>query len=230
MQDRCFRKLRSHWDRTDTIVIGTNVAALALFVANTWWGSAWVCTVASAAPIAIQLAQARAVTDSLRGALAFGACIGAAWPIGEGIVTRAFGWWGQYLAPGPVVWYTPLYCILIGWLASAHIYYVARRTREMGFGRAAAIVVTCGTAAVLGVVGENLFVAAKMWSYYPSNQDWIAVPAFVPIAYGVGYGVLPFIPRWRAAPAAAAVASLLLVVAVGLGLVTGFFPRGAAGH
>jgi len=221
-----FRRLKANWNRTDTFVLTTNVAAFFVFVGNTWWGSAWVCTLASAAPIALQVLRARAVDDALRPALVFGACIGGAWPLGEGVVTWAVGWWGEYLAPGPVVWRTPVYCMLIGWLASTHIYYVARRTLEMGWGTSIAFANTVISAALLGVIGENLFVSAKMWAYFPSDLDWAAVPAFVPVAYGIGYSILPLTTRWRAVWAAVAVAWLLLVVSVGLGLATGFFPRG----
>jgi hypothetical protein len=181
-------------------------------------------------PLAILSFRSRSVNDSLRPALVFGACIGGAWPIGEGLVTWAVGWWGEYLAPGPVVWRTPVYCMLIGWLASTHIYYVCRRTFEMGWGLRTAIASTVITVTSLGVIGENLFVSAKMWMYFPSDMDWMSVPAFVPIAYGIGYGVLPFICRWRAASASAVVAATLLVVSVGLGFAVGFFPRDVAGH
>lgn len=221
------QQIRSNWNRTDTFVQTTNTVSFVVFIANTWWGSAWVCTLASLVPLALQIVWTQRKKDSLRRALAFGACVGAAWPAGEGFVTRAFGWWGDYLAPGPVVWRTPVYCMLIGWLASTHICYVTHRTLEIGWSTRAAAVHAVIMAAIIGVIGENLFVAAKMWVYYPSNLDWVSVPAFVPVAYGIGYGILPFVARWRAVYAAAAVAATLLVVSVGLGLAVGFFPRGA---
>lgn len=184
-----------------------------------------MCTLASLVPLCIQTLRARAVGDSLRPALVFGAYIGAAWPIGEGLVTWAVGWWGEYLAPGPIVWHTPVYCMLIGWLASTHIYYVTKRTVEMGWSNRAAAVHAFLMATIIGVIGENLFVAAGMWRYHASNLDWLSVPAFVPIAYGIGYCVLPYASRARAVSAAAIVAALLLCVSVGLGFATGFFPR-----
>ncbi|MCC6794160.1 MAG: hypothetical protein IT366_03505 [Candidatus Hydrogenedentes bacterium] len=225
-----YRRIKSNWNRTDTIVLATNVASFFVFIGNTWWGSAWVCTLASLIPIAIQMSHAFRVYDSLRPALIFGACIGAAWPIGEGFVTSAVGWWGEYLAPGPVVWHTPIYCMLIGWLASTHIYYVTQRTREMGWSLRVNFANTIITAALLGVVGENLFVSAKMWIYHPSDLDWVSVPAFVPVAYGIGYSVLPFIKSWRPTRAAFLVAGALLIVSVGLGFAVGFFPRHVTGQ
>ena len=208
----------------------SNTAAFLVFIANTWWSSAWVCSFASLAPLAIQIMRSRRVHDSLRPALVFGACIGGAWPLGEGIVTWTVGWWGEYLAPGPTVWHTPVYCMLIGWLASTHIYYVTKRTIEIGWDPRAAAVHTAIMAAIIGVIGENLFVSARMWTYFPSELDWLSVPAFVPVAYGAGYGVLPLINRWRAAPASVAVAVTLLLVSVGLGFAVGFFPREVTGQ
>ncbi|MCC6155635.1 MAG: hypothetical protein IT367_17830, partial [Candidatus Hydrogenedentes bacterium] len=128
-----YRRVKSNWNGTDTIVLATNVASFLVFIGNTWWGSARVCTLASLVPLCVQSARASRVNDSLRPALIFGACIGAAWPVGEGFVTWAVGWWGEYLAPGPMVWRTPIYCMLIGWLASTHIYYITQRTHEMGW-------------------------------------------------------------------------------------------------
>lgn len=203
----------------------TNLVSFALFIGNCWWSSPLVCNLASLLPLVAQIAYAARVNDSLRPALAFGALIAAAWPLGEGLVTWAVGWWGDYLAPGLTVWHTPVYCMLIGWLASTHIFYVSRRTREMGFPTAVVVGNTIFTAATLGVIGENLFVAAKMWVYHPSSLDWFSVPAFVPIAYGIGYGILPLVHRGRVVHASAAVAAALLMFSVGLGLAVGFFPR-----
>lgn len=224
------RQIRANWNRTDSIVQISNTIAFGLFIANTRWGSVWVCTMASLVPLAIQLARARVANDALRPALLFGVCMGGAWPIGEGIVTRTFGWWGEYLAPGPVVWRTPVYCMLIGWLASTHIYYFTRRMIEIGWRPAGVMLHAAIMASIIGVIGENLFVSAHMWAYFPSSLDWMSVPAFVPVAYGIGYSVLPLLHGRRAVYAFAAVAATLLVVSVGLGIAVGFFPRHIAGQ
>ncbi|MDZ4860995.1 MAG: hypothetical protein SGI88_18635 [Candidatus Hydrogenedentes bacterium] len=222
---KAFRKIRAGWNRTDTTVAVCNVVSFAVFILNCRIESVWVCMFASAIPLALQLVRASRVNDSLRPALAFGAIIGAAWPLGEGLVTWSVGWWGEYLAPGPTVWHTPVYCMLIGWLASTHIFYVSRRTAELGFDGRATIANTFLTAALLGIIGENLFVGARMWVYHASDLDWFYVPAFVPVAYGIGYGILPLVKRWRVVHASAAVCATLLVVSVGLGFAVGFFPR-----
>ncbi|HRK36013.1 MAG TPA: hypothetical protein PLJ47_15560 [Candidatus Hydrogenedentes bacterium] len=219
------RTIKAAWNRTDTVVMASNFGSFTLFIGNCWWESVTVCILASAIPIFFQCLRAVFVRDSLTPAIAFGAIIGAGWPIGEGLVTASVGWWGEYLAPGPMVWHTPIYCMLIGWLASTHIFYVSRRTAEMGFSHRVTIGNTVVSAALLGVIGENLFVAARMWVYHPSDLDWFSVPAFVPIAYGIGYGILPLVRRSHVVHASAAVCATLLVVSVGLGLAVGFFPR-----
>ena len=121
-------------------MLAANTVAFAVFIANCWWESVAVCYAASVAPLGLQLLRARFDGESpLRSALAFGALCAGVWPLGEGVVVRTAGWWGQYLAPGPRVWDTPLYCMLVGWLASTHVYYWARRTEEFGYGRGAAV-------------------------------------------------------------------------------------------
>lgn len=140
-------------------------------------------------------------------------------------MTLAVGWWGEYIATGPMVWKTPLYCMLIGWLSSTHVFYVGSRTLEFGFSRLAAVLYTAFTALLLGVLGENLFVWAGMWRYHTSDTDWFSVPAFVPVAYAAGYSVLPLLRGWRIIPTTLVWAAALLLASVGLGLVTGFFPR-----
>ena len=145
--------------------------------------------------------------------------------MGEGVVVRTVGWWGEYLAPGPRLWDTPLYCVLVGWLATAHIVYWSQRVTDIGYGRGVAVGCCVVTAFVLGLAGENLMVAAGIWVYAPSNQDWWNVPAFVPVSYGLGYGVLPFLRHYRVVPAALIFCLALAGVSVGAGLATGFFPR-----
>jgi hypothetical protein len=222
---RFWLKLRTNWTRADSIVLATNTAAFLVFLANCRLESVWICTIASAVPLAIQAAYAFRVGGPLRSALLFGALIAAAWPLGEGIVTHILGWWGEYVAPGPVIWRTPLYCVLIGGLASTHIHYVSRRTSEFGYGPSVAAANTFLTAFLLGFLGENFFVAANMWRYHESGLDWISVPAFVPVAYGLGYAILPALRDWRILPTAVVCGMMLLVFSVGLGLLTGFFPR-----
>ena len=77
----------------------------------------------------------------------------------------------------------------------------------------------------MGVIGENFFVAARMWEYDPSPLDWFSVPAFVPIAYGIAYGNLPLLRDWHIGLATSTFLLVTLAVSVGLGLATGFFPR-----
>ncbi|MCL4691253.1 MAG: hypothetical protein KJ060_01895 [Candidatus Hydrogenedentes bacterium] len=220
-----WRRIRDHWNRTDTVVMATNHAALGVFVANCWWHSPIVCQLASAVPLAFQIRRAVRSDRLLRDALVFGAIIGFAWPVGEGLVTAVFGWWGQYLAAGITIWHTPLYCILIGWLASTHLYYLSHRLEAIGYGRISGVAVVGLTAFGMGLLGENLFVWANMWRYDTSGLDWWAIPAFVPVAYGVGYAILPLLNRWRAEATALACGAVLIVTCVGFGLASGFFPR-----
>ncbi len=220
-----WQRIRRSWNRTDTVVMVTNHAALAAFIGNCWWQSVGVCQAACAIPLMIQIAWALRRDRLLRDALIFGAIIGFAWPVGEGIVTATLGWWGEYLAPGFTIWYTPLYCILIGWQASTHLYYLSHRLAAMGYGKRTAMAVVGFTAFGMGLAGENLFVWAGMWRYDTSPMDWWAIPAFVPIAYGMGYAVLPLLDRWRLLSTTAACAALLFAACVGFGLAFGFFPR-----
>jgi hypothetical protein len=220
-----WRRIRSHWTRTDTLVMGTNTAACVVFIANCWWQSVGVCYGASIAPIAIQVLWSLRHAGPLRPALVFGGLVALLWPFGEGFVTLAVGWWGEYIAPGPVVWKTPVYCMLIGWLASTHIFYLGRRVLDFGFSMGYAVANSAITALIVGILGENLFVWAGMWRYYASEADWFSVPAFVPVAYAAGYCVLPLMRTWRLIPTTLVWAATLLIASVGLGLATGFFPR-----
>jgi len=220
-----WRRIREHWNRTDTVVMATNHAALAAFIWNCWLDSVALCLAASAVPLAIQIVRAIRTDRLLRDALIFGAAIGFAWPFGEGLLTESLGWWGEYLAPGITVWHTPLYCIFIGWLASTHLYYLSHRLGEMGYGRRTSMALVGVTAFGMGLLGENLFVWANMWRYDVSGLDWWAIPAFVPIAYGAGYAVLPLLNRRGVWTVSAVCGVVLFVFCVGLGLATGFFPR-----
>jgi hypothetical protein len=219
-----WKLIRSNWTRTDTLVFGGNAIAFGLFIGNVWWESLAVCYTATIVPLTMQAIQCR-LEKTLRSAFIFGAVVGLTWPIGEGIVVRAFGWWGQYLQNGPFIWDTGLYCALIGWLACTYLRYLYERTMQFGYSQRTAIIHVAVSALGLGAVGENLFVHARMWEYHASTWDWGAVPAFVPIAYGLSYAFLPVIKRWKAVPAALAFNGITGVLAVALGLAVRFFPR-----
>lgn len=221
---RVWRRIRGNWNRSDTWVTATNTTAFVLFLGNCGWESLAVVYAATLLPLAFQ--GLRSIRDAgLRGAWAFGLLAGFLWPFGEWLVVNTLGWWGEYLAPGPRILDTPIYCILIGCLASTHIAYATRRAGEMGFGPRTVIINTGLTAFLLGIIGENLFVAASMWVYDPSIWDWWSVPAFVPTAYGLGYAFLPRLQGLPVVPRVVSFSVLLLVVCVGLGLAVGFFPR-----
>ena len=205
--------------------MATNHAALAVFIGNCWWDSVLVCQAACVAPLAMQMVRAYRSDRLLRDALIFGAAIGFAWPIGEGVVTATLGWWGEYVAPGITIWRTPLYCILIGWLASTHLFYLSHRVEAMGYGLRTSIPVVGLTAFGMGLAGENLFVWSGMWRYDTSGLDWWAIPAFVPVAYGAGYAILPLLNRRSVAVTTVVCGAVLFAACAGLGLATGFFPR-----
>ncbi len=219
-----WRHIKKQWNRTDTVVLGSNHAALGLFIGNCWWHSDGVCYAASIVPLVIQVLHARDGKRPLRDALWFGAIIGAAWPLGEGLLASTLGWWGEYLVGGPTVWKTPVSCMLIGWLASAHLFYVNQRFMALGYGLKASVSNVALGAFLMGLLGENLLVASGMWQYRPSGFDIWAVPAFVPVAYGVGYSILPFLRDWRVLPATVVSAVFVFTACVGMGLLVGFFP------
>ena len=94
------------------------------------------------------------------------------------------------------------------------------------------------SAFLLGALGENLFVAAEIWTYEPAALRIGSVPAFIPVAYALAYAVAPLVrPRSRArraqrfirllelAAAPCVVAAVALVLGVSFGLTTGFFSR-----
>ncbi len=220
-----WRRVKANWNRTDTVLAVINTLALAAFIGNCWWESVWVCHLALALPLLVQLVWARHPGDALRRALLFGAILGWAWPLGEGLFVRGFGWWGEYLAPGPRIWDTPVYCVLVGWLAAAHIHYWSRRVIDIGYRVRVSVGYAAVTAFVLGLAGENLFVAGGIWSYDASVLDWWSVPAFVPVAYAIGFGVTPLVVRRNALGAFLVVSVTLYVACVGLGFATGFLPR-----
>lgn len=220
-----FRRIRSCWNATDTTVFAGNILAFFLFLANCRWKSVEVAYAASVLPIVAQGLRWRAGDRLMGEALAFGALVGGLWPIGEWVVVNGLGWWGSYLAAGPKVLETPLYCVLVGWLASSYCYYVGKRADQLGYGTIIWAAVSGGNALAIGIIGENLFVAARMWEYEPSVWDWWRVPAFVPISYGIAYGAIPLLRAFPVLPKTFLFTGITLVVSVGLGLATGFFPR-----
>ncbi len=167
----------------------------------------------------------RSKDATLREALFFGGIVASIWPMGEWFVVTTFGWWGEYLAPGIAIMETPVYCILIGWLSSAHLYYIGKRTLDIGYGNVVSGLVSGLSAFGLGVIGENLFVEARMWVYVPSNFDLWNVPAFIPLSYGIVYSTLPILRGLNMAHITLRITFLMLIVSIGLGLAVGFFPQ-----
>lgn len=221
-----WKQVKSHWDRTDTLILVTNGLAFLIYTGNCWWDQRWLSYAVAGFCLALQAMWAIRRPSSLREALLFGLVIGALWPLGEGVVGGIFGWWGKYEVGGLRVWHTPLYAMLICWHASAHIAYVGHRTHEYGYRLRVAIVITGLTAFMLGLLGENYFVAAGVWSYVDTQWQFWAVPAFIPISYGLGYAAyLPIRRRLDLIPTCIALAAWTLTEAVLLGVLTGFFPR-----
>lgn len=221
-----FKTIRKQWNRTDSILISTNIAAGLAYLGNCWWDSLWICYAAAAIPLAIQsLWWLRSKDVLLRDALIMGLGLGIAWPIGEGIAVNVLGWWGDYTAGGPYLWHTAAYCVLIGWLATAHIVYLSARTLAMGFSGVAAAGVAAVSAFVVGIAGENFFVAAEMWTYREAQWQFWYIPAFLPIAYAIGYAVLPAVQRRPVTIRLGALLTSLFVACTGLGIASGFFPE-----
>ncbi len=218
-------RLRLQWTPSDTLVLALNSMAFLVFIGNAWWESVAVAYGASIIPLCVQIVWVCRHPGPLRRALIFGGLIALAWPFGEWFVVHAFGWWGAYLAPGPAILETPLYCALVGWLASSYCCYVSIRIEELGAGKIVASVLTGFSAFIIGAIGENLFVAAQLWIYDDSAWDLGRIPAFVPIAYGLAYAFLPLLRRLPVIPATILFTIIMLIISVGLGLLTGFFPR-----
>lgn len=219
------KRLCVQWTTSDTLVLAANVTAFVAFIGNTQWESVAVAYCASIIPLCVQTAWACRRPGPMRRALVFGGLVALAWPFGEWFVVHAFGWWGKYLAAGLAILETPLYCALVGWLASSYCCYVSIRIEELGGGKSVACVLTGISAFIIGAIGENLFVAAQLWIYDDSAWDLGRVPAFVPIAYGLAYAFLPFLRRLPIIPATFIFTIVMLFISIGLGLLTGFFPR-----
>jgi hypothetical protein len=220
-----WNKLRNGLNRTDMLMLAANVVAGLVYLGNCWWQSLWICYAAALIPLALLTARWYAAREkALADALIIGLGLGLAWPIGEGITINVLGWWGAYTAPGPYIWHTAAYCVLIGWLATTHIAYISTRALALGFSKTVAVSAAAISAFVIGLAGENFFVAAGMWTYKESAWQWWYIPAFLPIAYALGYAVLPFVQRTNVGIRLAALLACLFVTCTGLGLLTGFFP------
>lgn len=221
-----WQTIRANWNRTDILVIAFNVAAGFAYLGNCWWDSIEVCYAAALIPIFVQSVWCLRTSDrTLRDALLIGLGLGIAWPIGEGITVNTLGWWGDYTASGPYIWHTAAYCVLIGWLATAHIVYLTSRSLSMGFSHWTAAAVGGVSAFVVGIAGENFFVAADMWTYRETAWQFWSIPAFLPIAYGLGYAVLPMFQQRPVAIRLATLLGWLFITCTGLGIATGFFPE-----
>lgn len=220
-----WRKIRENWNISDSVVTAGNTVALFLFVGNCWWESVAVTYAASAGPLAAQGIRLRWGGRVLREAMVFGVLVGFLWPLGEWGVVNSLGWWGRYVAPGPRILETPVYCVLIGWLASTYCFYVGERVLDLGYGKWASGAASASSALVVGVLGENLFVASAMWVYDGSRLDWGSVPAFVPVSYGIAYGLLPVLRPLPIVPRTLTFTVVTLFVSAGLGFAVGFFPR-----
>jgi hypothetical protein len=220
-----WRRIRTNWNRTDTLMLVSGLVSTLIFIGNCWWESVVVCYVALAAPLAAQLVRVRFDREALKRPLILGSIVGWCWPFGEGVFVRVLGWWGEYIGPGPMIWDTALYCVLVGWAATATIVYWGHRVLDIGYGPVAAVVYSGVLAFLLGLLGENLFVGANMWVYHSSDFDWWGIPAFLPIAYGIGYGILPLLRRMHVALAALIFMTFLCAITSALGLIVGFFPR-----
>ncbi|MBI5092888.1 MAG: hypothetical protein HZB26_10655 [Candidatus Hydrogenedentes bacterium] len=199
--------------------------ALTIFIANCWWDSVTAAYVGSVVPLAIQCAHASYRGGEIREALIFGGVVGGMWPAGEWAVVHTVGWWGAYLKPDLAILETPLYAVFIAWLASTYCVYVGIRVHAVGYGLMIASVISATSALAIGALGENLFVWAGLWRYEAAALRFGAVPAFIPVSYGLSYAAAPFVRRLPVWQGALAITLAMLVVSVGLGLAAGFFPR-----
>ncbi len=219
------QRIKEQWNWSDTTVAGSNAATLGLFIGNCWWESLWVAYGASLLALTAQIIRARWSKDILHDALIFGAIVGWTWPLGEYILTQTLGWWGEYVATGAMVLDTPVHMVLISWLTSSYCFYVGRRVTDMGGTGLYSALASGSSAFVIGLVGENLAVAAQMWEYIPASVELWSVPAFIPLSYGVAYLSLPLWKRYPVVLGTIFFMVVLFVTAIGLGIAEGFFPR-----
>lgn len=219
-----YRRVRAGWTRTDTVVLITNGFALLSLIANTRLDLTAVCYLAGGLPLAVQGVVSRR-DSTLARAFWFGAWVGWTWPIAEGLIVRTFGWWGQYLGGGPVVWDTTLYTVFVGWLTCTYLAYLSDRLRQLGYSPPTAVAGTAVSATLLGGVGENLCVWGRMWEYERTSWMWFDVPAFIPVAYGLSYAGVPLVRRLPLPWAAVVFNTLTGVIGCTLGMATGFTTR-----
>ena len=212
---------RAAWCATDGWVLAANAAALAGHFCNTSWRSVDVVYAATLVPLAVLAARSRR-DPTLRWALGFGVTAAFLWAFGEGAFARLFGWWGRYEACGPRVWDTPVYCLLVGAQACSHVAYLALRSLEAHLAPGLVAILTGLHALGLSAAGENLLVAAGMWSYLPWGWMWGAVPAWVVVGYSASYVAIPPLRRLHAVPAAALFTALTFVTGVTAALVVRF--------
>ena len=212
---------RAAWRATDGWVLAANAAALAAHLGNTAWRSADVVYVATLVPLVVLAARSRR-DATLRWALGFGVTAGFLWAFGEGVFARTFGWWGRYHAAGPRVWDTPVYCLLVGAQACSHVVYIALRSLDARLAPGFVAILTGLHALGLSAAGENLLVAAGMWSYVPWGWMWGAVPVWVVAGYSAAYVSIPWLRRLRAVPAAATFTALTFVTGVAAALLVRF--------
>jgi hypothetical protein len=219
-----WRRVLTHWNWSDTAVFGPNICAFGLLVGNCWWHSLAVVywTVGGA----LLLQATRVGRDpALRRALAFGGLTALIWAGAEWAFTQVTGWWGEYLVMGPAILDTPVYTVMIAWLANSYLVYVERRTRDLGYGTIVSGVLSVVGGFCLGIIGENLYVSGRMWVYHPSALDWWGVPAFIPISYALAAATLPWASRRSVPVAAVAYEAATVCAGIGLGLLIGFYPR-----
>lgn len=219
-----YRRIRAGWTGTDSVVALTNLFALLVLIANTVVESTAVCYLAAGLPLAVQ-AVVSWNRSTLSRAYWFGAGVGLTWPLAEGVIVRTFGWWGQYLGGGLLLWDTTAYTVVVGWLTCAYLAYLVERVRELKYSPLTVVMVTAGSATFLGVLGENLCVWGRMWEYERTTWMWFDVPAFIPVSYGLSYACLPVVRRLPVLVGAVVFNVLTSLIGCTLGMLTGFVTR-----
>jgi len=211
------QRIRTHWNRQDTTVLVATLTSFVILLANCIFRDPRITVASSCLGLAILFSR-----PALLRPVIFGAIIAWLWPVGEWITVHRLGWWGEYTLAGPRILFTPLYCVLVGWLATTYCYYISFRIIEFGYSLRTAMILTGLSAFALGVVGENLYVFTGVWRYFATPLHIGSVPAFIPVAYGLGYAILPMLRRYRLPHAAAIFAPWLMAVCLILWLLSGF--------
>lgn len=206
-------------------MLASNVLAFGLLAAHAAWRDPTVATFAVGIALAAQMLGALRWNGALSSATKFGVLIALLWILGDAIMIHLAGRRGQIHIPGVALGETPPLVLLVAWLTATHIHYWTRRVLDLGYGGVVASAFAGFSALVLGTVGVSLFVEAGLWSYADATWVWWHVPAFVPIAYGLAFAVLPALLRTPVALRALALAALMLVLTLGLGHAVGCFPR-----